>query len=154
MKTFPRILTILTLLFLGLLFIFGWVVLLFLFRISFSNGALYVVSFFLGLGLIALIPFVAAKKDEKTSYPRGYETNHWGPLIPDRGEQKKNEKIMPTAVSNIWYLLPIFFSILGGIIGYVAVKDTDIRKAKDIIYVGLIIFFFEVFLLVVYWLPR
>jgi len=39
--------------------------------------------------------------------------------------------------SKIWYLLPIFFSIFGGIIGYLAVKNKDKRTAKNILYVGL-----------------
>ena len=41
--------------------------------------------------------------------------------------------------SNWWYLLPVFFSIIGGIIGYFIIKKDDPVKAKRLIYVGLVI---------------
>jgi hypothetical protein len=37
-----------------------------------------------------------------------------------------------------WYLLPLFFGILGGIIAYVYVKDGDSEMAKDLFLVGVI----------------
>jgi len=39
--------------------------------------------------------------------------------------------------SNWWYLLPILFGILGGIIGYIVIKVKDEKMAKNILYVGL-----------------
>jgi RNA polymerase subunit RPABC4/transcription elongation factor Spt4 len=51
----------------------------------------------------------------------------------------KNER-----VSNAWYLLPVFFSILGGIIGYVGVKERDSEKAGSILACGILIFVVEV----------
>ena len=39
--------------------------------------------------------------------------------------------------SNVWYLLPILFGILGGIIGYIVIKVKDEKMAKNILYVGL-----------------
>jgi len=45
--------------------------------------------------------------------------------------------------SNACYLLPVFFSILGGNIGYVGVKDRDSGKAAGILVVGIIIFVIE-----------
>ena len=41
--------------------------------------------------------------------------------------------------SNWWYLLPIFFGIIGGIIAYFAIRRDDREKAKKCIYLGLIL---------------
>jgi hypothetical protein len=39
--------------------------------------------------------------------------------------------------SAIWYLLPIFMGIVGGIIGYFEVRNDDPRLAKRLLYIGL-----------------
>ena len=41
--------------------------------------------------------------------------------------------------SNWWYLLPIFFSLIGGIIAYFAIRHDDQRKAKKCLYLGIIL---------------
>ena len=41
--------------------------------------------------------------------------------------------------SNWWYLLPIFFGIVGGIIAYFAIRKDDREKAKKCIYLGLVL---------------
>jgi len=41
--------------------------------------------------------------------------------------------------SNWWYLLPIFFGIIGGIIAYFAIRRDDREKAKKCMYLGLIL---------------
>ena len=41
--------------------------------------------------------------------------------------------------SNWWYLLPIFFGIIGGIIAYFAIRKDDREKAKKCIYLGLVL---------------
>ena len=41
--------------------------------------------------------------------------------------------------SNWWYLLPIFFGIIGGIIAYFAIRRDDREKAKKCLYLGLIL---------------
>ena len=52
--------------------------------------------------------------------------------------------------SNWWYLLPIFFGIIGGIIAYFALRRDDREKAKKCMYLGLILlavgFLLEIFL--------
>jgi len=39
--------------------------------------------------------------------------------------------------SNAWYLLPIFFGVLGGIAGYFILRKDDPKKAKNCLYVGI-----------------
>ena len=41
--------------------------------------------------------------------------------------------------SNWWYLLPIFFGVIGGIIAYFALRKDDREKAKKCMYLGLIL---------------
>ena len=41
--------------------------------------------------------------------------------------------------SNWWYILPILFGIIGGIIAYFAIRKDDREKAKKCIYLGLIL---------------
>tara|TARA_B110000438_G_C15456193_1_gene496787 strand:- start:190 stop:417 length:228 start_codon:yes stop_codon:yes gene_type:complete len=40
--------------------------------------------------------------------------------------------------SAAWYLLPIFVGMIGGIIGYLIIRKDDPRKAKNCIYIGII----------------
>ena len=40
--------------------------------------------------------------------------------------------------SNAWYLLPIFIGMIGGIIGYLAIRKDDPQKAKNCIYIGIV----------------
>ena len=59
-------------------------------------------------------------------------------------------------VSAAWWLLPIFFSFIGGIIAWVCVKDTDPRMAKNCLILGIVITvvpFLIVLLMVVATLP-
>jgi len=42
-------------------------------------------------------------------------------------------------VDNTWYLVPLLFGLLGGIIAYVATKDDDNEKAVSFIMFGAII---------------
>ena len=41
--------------------------------------------------------------------------------------------------SAAWWLLPIFFSFIGGIIAWVCVKDTDPRMARNCLILGIVI---------------
>ena len=42
--------------------------------------------------------------------------------------------------SNWWYLLPIFFSIFGGLISYFAIRHDDPKKARNCLIVGIVLF--------------
>ena len=39
--------------------------------------------------------------------------------------------------SNAWFLLPIFFGVIGGIIAFFIIRNDDPRKAKNCLYLGL-----------------
>ena len=47
-------------------------------------------------------------------------------------------------VSCTWFLLPIFLSIIGGMIGYYMLLDRDKQKAKGVLYVGIVVAIVEV----------
>ena len=40
--------------------------------------------------------------------------------------------------SNAWFLLPIFFGVIGGIIAFFILRQDDPHKAKNCLYLGII----------------
>ena len=40
--------------------------------------------------------------------------------------------------SNAWFLLPIFFGIIGGIIAFFILRQDDPHKAKNCLYLGIV----------------
>ena len=41
--------------------------------------------------------------------------------------------------STLWFLLPILFNVLGGIVAYFAIRDDDPKKAKSCLLLGLVL---------------
>ena len=41
--------------------------------------------------------------------------------------------------SSLWFFLPIFFNVIGGVIAYFIIKDDDPRKAKNCLLLGIIL---------------
>lgn len=41
--------------------------------------------------------------------------------------------------SNAWYLLPIFVGLIGGVIAYWILRHNDPKKAKNCLYIGIIL---------------
>jgi len=39
--------------------------------------------------------------------------------------------------SNLWFLLPIFLGLIGGVIAYFILRHDDPRKAKNCLYLGI-----------------
>ena len=39
--------------------------------------------------------------------------------------------------SNAWFLLPIFFGVIGGIIAFFILRHDDPRKARNCLYLGI-----------------
>jgi len=51
-------------------------------------------------------------------------------------------------VSHFWYLVPIFFGWLGGVIGFFAVRGRDENKARNLFLVGLAVTFIPVIIII------
>jgi uncharacterized membrane protein YeaQ/YmgE (transglycosylase-associated protein family) len=41
--------------------------------------------------------------------------------------------------SNMWYLLPVFVGLIGGIIAYWILRRDDPKKAKKCLYLGIVL---------------
>jgi len=41
--------------------------------------------------------------------------------------------------SNLWFLLPIFLGLIGGIIAYFILRNDDPKKAKNCLYLGIVL---------------
>jgi len=39
----------------------------------------------------------------------------------------------------VWFLLPVFIQVIGGIIAYYALKPGEPRMAKDCLYIGIVL---------------
>ncbi|MFB5624551.1 MAG: hypothetical protein ACE5RP_06545 [Nitrosopumilus sp.] len=50
------------------------------------------------------------------------------------------------ARSNAWFLLPIFFGVIGGIIAFFILRKDDPRKAKNCLYLGIAFMVFGIIL--------
>ena len=44
----------------------------------------------------------------------------------------------PQKSSSTWYLLPILVGMIGGIIAYLVIRKDDPHKAKNCIYIGIV----------------
>lgn len=42
--------------------------------------------------------------------------------------------------SNFWFLLPILLGLIGGIIAFFVLRKDDPRKAKNCLYLGIVLF--------------
>jgi len=48
--------------------------------------------------------------------------------------------------SNVWFLLPIFFGLIGGIVAFFILRQDDLPKAKNCLYLGIVFMIFGVIL--------
>jgi hypothetical protein len=51
--------------------------------------------------------------------------------------------------SSFWFLLPIVFNVIGGIIAFFVIREDDPRKAQNCLYLGIILAAIPVLLIVV-----
>ena len=52
--------------------------------------------------------------------------------------------------SRWWYLLPICFNIIGGVIAYFILRDEDPKKAKNCLLLGIALIAIEIILAVIF----
>lgn len=69
------------------------------------------------------------------------------PLPPPPPPTNAYEQPEKTKVTNAWFLVPLIFSIVGGIVGYIMVRKRDKNKANLLLGVGCIVFIIEILLL-------
>ena len=48
--------------------------------------------------------------------------------------------------SNLWFLLPILFGVIGGVAAFFILRNTDPSKAKNCLYLGLAFMMIGIFL--------
>ena len=60
------------------------------------------------------------------------------------------------ARSNAWFLLPVFLGMIGGVIAFFILRHDDPRKAKNCLYLGLVLMVIGIILniLVASWIPH
>ena len=46
--------------------------------------------------------------------------------------------------SGLWYILPIIFGIIGGVIAYFVIKQDDPDKAKNCLYLGIVLLIIDI----------
>ena len=92
-------------------------------------------------------PFLCVRKEKNPkavaclSYERKVspEDKALYPLLPDVGLGKiKKEDVEVSGPSILWYLVPLFFGIIGGIVAYIGVKDDDKEMATNLLIFGII----------------
>ena len=81
------------------------------------------------------MPFCSGCGEELPS-PDADVCTHCGRLVKEQLRSAANE---PQTKSRWWYLLPIFFGIIGGVIAYFVLKEDDPKLAKNCLILGIII---------------
>ena len=76
-------------------------------------------------------------------------------FCPKCGKQLDQTNIFHTTKtrSKWWFLLPILFHIIGGVIVYFVIRDDDSKLAKNCLWLGIIISAIEISLAAAFWIP-
>jgi len=54
-------------------------------------------------------------------------------------------------VSNWWYLVPFFFAFIGGIVAWAVNKDSDPKKAKNMLIFGIVWTCVPIIVILIFW---
>lgn len=63
-----------------------------------------------------------------------------GEAYRDRFHKPSEAGVIKEKPTALWYLVPFFFGIIGGLIAYVGVKNEDEEMAKNLLFVGFLMF--------------
>ena len=85
----------------------------------------------------------------------GNEVPSESSFCPKCGKQLGETSIShPTKTrSKWWFLLPILFHVIGGVIAYFVIRDDDPKLAKNCLLLGIIISGIEIALAAAFWIP-
>jgi uncharacterized Tic20 family protein len=76
-----------------------------------------------------------AIENEKFCVNCGTKINSKAVICPSCGVQQSG---LSENVSSLWYLVPLFFGFLGGIVAWAVNKDRDPKKARNMLIFGII----------------
>jgi hypothetical protein len=51
--------------------------------------------------------------------------------------------------SSFWFLLPIIFNVIGGVIAFFVIREDDPKKARNCLYLGIILAAIPVLLIII-----
>jgi hypothetical protein len=61
--------------------------------------------------------------------------------------KRKTSTTYVSSPSNVWYLVPLFLGFIGGLIGYVSVRDNDQEMANYLLITGIFTTILYIFIL-------
>ena len=93
-----------------------------------------------------LYPTTVAILATRATLYSNWERRHKKQIFSENRRLLTVSKIEQPRTSFAWYLLPLFLSLLGGIIGYARVKDRNPGKADNILAIGIFLFIIEIVL--------
>ncbi|MBM3257639.1 MAG: zinc-ribbon domain-containing protein [Candidatus Nealsonbacteria bacterium] len=76
------------------------------------------------------------EKNTKFCSNCGVEIDKKAKICPKCGVE---QPIIPEKVSNWWYFAPLFLGIVGGLIAWIVNKDTNPKKARKLLVIGIVI---------------
>ena len=62
---------------------------------------------------------------------------------------KDNNNVVTRTRSDLWYILPIFGGIIGGIISWFAIRYDDPRKARNCLLLGIVLTAIPIILMII-----
>ena len=66
-------------------------------------------------------------------------------------QSMQNNRTPKSPPSDAWYLVPLFLGIIGGLLGYLVVKDDDEGMAGNLLLLGIAVSVISVIAVIAYW---